>query len=301
VKLGLGMLLLLGQACNQEQHSIRVLCSTSLAPAVREIATRFEQNNPAARVELTVLTDLQAISRLRAEKGIADLLAIADRTLAERLIELQLGGEFSLLAGDEIVLATIRNDLWNTPAKVADWTLNWVHLIFQSGLSFASADPDRESLGYLTKLSWKLAEIHYNRQGLYQRFLLNLAAERGSWESLQLLQEVEAGRIDLAFVFLSTALQRNLPHLRFPPEVSLGSATYAELYSRVFEKLPGGEGEPEWEIAGNPIRYAVALMTPEDPWAGRFQEFLFSQESKSLLRAMGYREVPFEVVRPNRR
>ena len=295
------MLLLVGHACNQEQHSIRVLCSTSLAPAVQEIATRFEQNNPAARVELTVITDLQAIARLRAEKGIADLLAIADRTLAERLIELQLGREFSLLAGDEIVLATARNDLWNTPAKVADWTLNWIRLIFQSELSFASADPDRESLGYLTKLSWKLAEIHYNRQGVYQRFLLHVAEERGSWDTSLLLQAVEAGRIDLAFVFLSTALQRNLPHLRLPPEVSLGSATHTELYSRVFEQIPGGEGDREWEIAASPIRYAVALLTPEDRWARQFQEFLFSQESKSLLRAMGYRDVPLEVVRPKRR
>ncbi len=298
--LGLAALLLAGQDCSQDQHRIDVLCSTGLAPAVREIADRFEQNNPAARVELTVLPDLDAISQLRVGVGSIDLVAIADPALVEHFLDLQLGAEYSLLAGDEVVLATGRSDIWSTSREVAEWNLNWLSLIFDSNLSFASADPDRDSLGYFTKLSWKLAEIHYDRQGLYRRFLLHLATAERRLEGLRLVQELESGRIDLAFIFLSTALQRNLNHLRLPPEVSLGSAAHSDLYSRVFEQISGPEGEIALEISASPIRYAVALLEPEDAWARRFQDFLFSRESKSLLRAMGYRDVPLEVVRSKR-
>lgn len=286
---------LLAGRCSEERQELVFFHSESLEAAAHEIGARFEENHPSVFILYRSAPDLELLqSVLSGNKP--DLIAVADGRLIGKLLIPQRCSDYSLIGGDEIVLATDRGDLWNSQHELSHWRENWIDLIFRSGLRFAIADPDRDSLGYYSRLAWKLAEIHYDRQGLYQSFLLHMEEPRAG--PRELVAALRQGEVDLIFAYRSTAINSGLKYISLPPQVSLGAAAYAQDYGRVFESIQGPSSSFRGQITGQRIRYAFAPLNPVADWARRFLENLESLESLNLFRALGYADLPVEKVDP---
>ena len=220
-----------------------------------------------------------------------DLLLTADHRLLDRFIVPDRAHRYYELVGNEMVLAGARNAAWIE----GEWRDDWYSNLLDH--TFGISDPARDPAGYFAHLVWKLAEINYNRPGLYRALSSRLDSRWMRPKSSELVALLEVGVLDFAFLYLSTAVQNNLPYLRFPPQVSLGDPAYGEVYARVFTPIPSPHNpQLQIEIQGAPIRAGVALLRPGRKAAASLLEFLIGSEAQGLFRGLGYTGIPVREI-----
>ena len=278
-------------SCGTPVERLVVFHAGSLARLVQELSRRFEGNHPTIRIDSESSGSLDAIRKVTDLGRTCDLLLTADHRLLDRYIVPARALRYHQLVGNEIVLAGARNAAWIESEWRDDWHSNLL------AHTFGISDPARDPAGYFAHLVWKLAEIHYNRPGLYRALSSRLDPRWMRPKSSELVALLQVGVLDFAFLYLSTALQNNLPYLRFPPQVSLGDAAYSEVYARVFITIPSPDDQQHHiEIQGAPIRAGVALLQPARPAAASFLEFLISSEAQGLFRELGYTRIPVREI-----
>lgn len=282
-------------ACSGSRSEVVIFHAGSLAPLIKELAQRFESNHPDTVILAESSGSLDAIRKVTELGKNCDLAATADELLVERFL-VPRGARGFLFLGNEMVLATARDDLLSGAEEQRQWKEDWYERLFSGGYSYGTSDPNRDPAGYYARLVWKLAEIHYNRPGLYRRFVGRF---QESWlrpKSSDLLALLETGNLDFAFLYKSAALQNNLRFVALPPEVSLGEDSYADFYAQAFVQVQGETPESSLEITGRPIRYSIALLNPSNAQAQQFLRFFLSQESQNLYRELGYAVVKVREI-----
>ena len=279
----------LSVGCGNPEETVAVFHAGSLSPLIQEIFHRFRQNHPGVVLQSEASGSLDAIRKITELNKPCDLVAVADSRLIERISQVP---RYHIFLGNELVLATAKKEFLQGPPDNKVWEENWSEMISSGEYTYGISDPDRDPAGYYAHLAWKLAEIHYRRPGLYQRFLEGLDERWLRPKSSELVALLESHALDFAFLYKSTALQNNLEFLTFPAQVSLAEDTYRDLYSRVFLQVTAEQPGSTFEITGTPIRYGIAQTNPGNPWAGRLLDFFLSPEVQQLYRELGYLSVP---------
>ena len=278
-------------SCGKADQRVLVFHAGSLSQLVEEIARRFEESHPTVRIDSESSGSLDAIRKVTDLGRACDLLLTADHRLLARFIVPDRAFRYHKLVGNEMVLAGARNATWVEREWRDDWYSNLL------GHTFGISDPARDPAGYFAHLVWKLAEIHYNRPGLYRSLSSRLDSRWMRPKSSELVALLEVGVLDFAFLYLSTAVQNHLPYLRFPPQVSLGDPAYGEVYARVFTLIPSPDHpQLKIEIQGAPIRAGVALLRPDREAATSLLKFLISSEAQEMFRGLGYTGIPVREI-----
>ena len=278
-------------SCGKDYERVLVLHAGSLSRLVEEITRRFEENHPSIRIDSEASGSLDAIRKVTELGRACDLLLTADHRLLERFILPHRALRYWELVGNEMVLAGARNLAW----AEGQWRDNWYSNL--PGYTFGISDPARDPAGYFAHLVWKLAEVHYNRPGLYRTLSGRLDSRWIRPRSSELVALLEVGVLNFAFLYLSTAVQHHLRYLRLAPQISLGDPAYREAYGRVFTPIPSPENPRlQIEIQGAPIRAGVALLRPGNGAAALFLDFLISSEAQELFRELGYTRIPVREV-----
>ena len=274
-------------SCGTPAERVVVFHAGSLARLVQELSQRFEGNHPTIRIDSESSGSLDAIRKVTDLDRACDLLLTADHRLLDQYILPDRALRYHQLVGNEMVLAGARHAAW----IASDWRDDWHSNLL--GHSFGISDPARDPAGYFAHLVWKLAEIHYKRPGLYRALSSRLDPRWMRPKSSALVALLQVGVLDFAFLYLSTALQNDLPYLRFPPQVSLGDPAYGAAYARVFITISSPHDQhSQTEIQGAPIRAGVALLRPDREASASFLAFLISSEAQALSRGLGYTEIP---------
>ena len=279
--------------CGNPEGTVVVFHAGSLSPLIQETFHRFRQNHPGVVLQSEASGSLDAIRKITELNKPSDLVAVADYRLIERISQVP---RYHIFLGNELVLATAKKDFLLGPPDNKVWEENWSEMISSGEYTYGISDPDRDPAGYYTHLAWKLAEIHYDRPGLYQRFLDAFDERWMRPKSSELVALLQTHSLDFAFLYKSTAVQNNLEFLSLPTQVSLAEDTYRDLYSSVFLQVTAEQPGSTIEITGTPIRYGIALTNPDNPWAARLLDFFLSPEVQQLYRELGYRSVPLLEV-----
>ncbi len=278
-------------SCGRPVKRVLVFHAGSLALLLGEVSKRFERNHPAIRIDSESSGSLDAIRKVTDLGRSCDILITADHRLLDRSIVPERAPGYFQLVGNEMVLAGSTGN-----RELPGWREEWHYPLLDR--PFGISDPTRDPAGYFAHLVWKLSEIHYNRPGLYRALSRRLDPRWMRPKSAELVSLLQAGVLDFAFLYLSTALQSNLPYLRLPPQISLGDPAYAEAYSRVFIEVPSPEPERRSEVQGAPIRAGVALLAPLGSAASSFLDFLISGEAQQLFPELGYTQIPIRRIIP---
>lgn len=293
--LGMGALLAFA-TCQGEPHKVVVFHTSSLSPLLQTVSRRFEANNPDVAILAEAAGSLDTIGKVTDLGRACDLLAIADHRLIARLLmpeRIQVGYEF---LGNELVLAASERRLFEPLTRQPRRRKDWFELLIGGTHSYGVSDPDQDPAGYYTQLSWKLAELHYNRTALYRRLINGLDPRWVRPRSTELVDLLKNKTVDFAFLYKSVALQNGLDFVDLPAQVSLSEPTYAELYAQVSLRVGGDRSGSVMEVSGGLIRYGICLVSQDNPWAVRFLDYVLSTEAQSLYRELGYQSIDIREI-----
>ena len=285
------ILIALLTSCQSQITTITFFHSDCLSPLVKTVSHRFEMLHPKIVVLSEASGSLDTIRKLTVQGQIPDLLAVSDLRLIKLFLDRNQLGKAFVFLGNEIVLAARDQQLLKEVNQSARSRKDWHEVIMDKQYSYGIANPDRDSAGYYSHLTWKLTEILYSRPGLYRRLLNGLDSHWIYPESSKLVSLLQNQLLDLAFLYRSTALQNGLSYLDLPPQISLGEMAYQNNYSQVFIRILGDNTNSVVELGGVPIRYGVALMSKRNPLAELFLDYLLSYKVRALYRELGYRNI----------
>jgi len=263
-------LTLLAIGCRSRSEVV-VFCAASLQPVLTDAAAQFERNHSGVHVQIHPSGSLVAARKL-SELGMrADVVALADTEIIDRMLMPQHAGWAIDIATNEIVLAH-RDHSAFTDEITGD---NWPEILQRDGVRLGCTDPETAPLGYRTRLVWQLAERsgRYGGAGtaLADRLRARCADEHVATDENELVGLLEARAIEYAFVYRSTAEAHHLKITPLPEGVSLSGAavTYGVTVPRRARNTAGGaafvafllgdDGQRLLERAGfTPLRPAPA-------------------------------------------
>ena len=275
-----------GDKSKPEKPQLRVFVADSLLRPFNALGKAFEKTRPVEMVQIPSGSVLAA-RKISENNDQADVLAVADRFVIDKLLRPKFADWYICFATNEIGIAY--TDASKGAAELT--TGKWWEILSREGVKVAAANPYHDPCGYWTELCWTLADRHYppDQGGGRIADLMHAKCGQGGdrrSDSEQLLQLVEsAGGIDYAFVYRSQALQHNLAFHRLPPEVNLGDVKQVSRYRQVEIDLPGLGNSAGIKKRGDLICYAVTIpLNAKRPELGvSYVEFLLSPEGRSQI------------------
>jgi molybdate/tungstate transport system substrate-binding protein len=267
-----------------------VFYASSLSAVLGDAAEAFHKMNPLLRVRLEP-SGSQVAARKVAELGMrADIVAVADAALIEKMMIPTHATWNAIFATNEIVLAHKDHSKW-TDQITAD---NWPEILLREGVRLGRADPDTAPIGYQTLMTWQLAEASGaygpTGMGLAAKLAAQCSAAHVTHDEAELLGLLESRAIDYAFLFRSTAEDHHLKILSLPPEINLSRQDLSARYAAARVEVRMKQGQGNARIAGGPVTYGLTIPSdaPHADAAARFVAFLFGDKGRRVLERRGF-------------
>lgn len=278
-----------GAACAPAPR-IDVVAAASLRPLV-EAAASAAAASGATAVPVRVQTGgSAALARRVAELDLhADLLLLADGALFDELLadwsDFWIG-----FASDRLVIAYTEGSRYAAQLDAQRWPA----ILLRPDVDVAMADPDLAPVGYRTLQALRLWDLSNPQDPVADRLL---AAARANYrpDVAEMLAPLQAGAVDYAFLYRSTALQAGLRMLALPPEVDLGDPSMAAAYARVEVLVAGDTPSARVIRRGAPIEFGIAPGRGASVAADDLLRWILGPEGREWLRAAGF-GVPARVV-----
>lgn len=233
--------------------ALKILHAGALRKPVKECIHILWQKYPGLPVELEY-SGSRACAKAVAAGKIVDVIALADYRVFNDLLIPQYVDTSFVFAVDQMVLAF---DEFAPDAGIIS-EQNWMDILpGNPDIRYARSDHRLDPCGYRTMMLWQLAEVYYQKPGLYRRL-------EDGWsnlypKSLDLAVALMQGKVDYGFEYLSVARQMGLQYIQFPPEINLSDPRFADSYARARVVIEGSYPELETEITGAPIEFSVAI------------------------------------------
>jgi molybdate/tungstate transport system substrate-binding protein len=284
------MMILVLCGCNHREgegnrREVIIFHAGSLTMPIHEIADAFEKEHPGIKILLEAAGSRECARKITELKKPCDIIAVADYFVIESLLIPDYANWLVQFAGNSMCLA------FTERSRFADKidTVNWHKILLNDSVFYGRSDPDSDPCGYRTIHTVKLAEKHYELNGLAEQLLTkdNRFIRPKETDLLPLLQ---SHAIDYIFIYLSVALQHNLNYLILPAGINLGDARFDSLYATVSVELSGKLPGETILQRGEPMVYGLSM-----PYNGhnekdalKFVEFMLNpQKGLAILEKNG--------------
>ncbi len=174
--------------------------------------------------------------------------------------------------------------------QAADGHLPWYDVLSKPGLRFGRTDPVVDPQGRNIIFTLQLAARYYHRPGLLRDILGENLNPRQIFSEASLLSRLEAGQVDAASSYLSSAQSRHLPYILLPREINLGApGLWASWYRHAQLNLRLADGQ-RMVLHPQPLVFYAAVLanSPHPALARQFVRFLLSPAAQKVFRENGY-------------
>ena len=288
------LLLLFALGCDR-RGEIVVFHATSLRRVFSDAAEELAREAPRWRVRLEPSGSQVAARKITELGARADVIAVADARVVDRMLVPRHAGFTLDFATNEIVLA--HKDHSRFTDEISTATLAAV--LSRDGVRLGCVDPDLAPIGYHTLLAWRLCEAPLGAPGLAARLRARCAREHVMPDETELLALLEARAVDYVFLYRSTAEDHHLKITALPDACSLGRPDLAAAYSAAEVEVRMAQGSPRTRIHGAPIVYGLTIpdSAPNPAGAKRFVALLLGETGRRLLTRAGFRPLRPAVAR----
>jgi len=277
-------------ACRSHTTEVVVFHASSLSAVLGDAAEAFAKVNPRLRIRLEP-SGSQVAARKVSELGMrADIVAVADASLIDKMLIPSHATWNALFATNEIVIAHKDHSKWTDQLTAR----NWPEILARDGVRLGRADPDTAPIGYQTLMVWQLAEASgvYGSSGaqLTSTLMARCSKDHVVHDEAELLALLESRSIDYAFLFRSTAEDHHLKILALPPEMNLSRQDQAARYRSAQVEIRMKQGQGGTRIVGAPVTYGLVIPTraPHPGEAARFTAFLLGDSGRRLFERRGF-------------
>jgi molybdate/tungstate transport system substrate-binding protein len=263
--------------------SFNVLHAGALRKPIKECIHLLMEKYPGLHVELDYAGS-RACAKAVAEGKMVDVIALADHDVFNDILIPAFVDTSFVFATDQMVLAF---DEFSPESNNINGS-NWMDvLLSHHNVKYTRSDHNLDPCGYRALMLWQLAEVFYNRDGIYTR--LNNNCHNLYPKSIDIAVALLEGKVDYGFCYMSVASQMNLKYIQFPPEINLSDPRLADYYARARVTVEGSYAGLETEIRGAPIEFAVAIPknSNQKELAREFINILTSRQGETILEQNG--------------
>ena len=157
----------------QQVQTLKVFHAGSLAVPLEEAEKQFEAQYPNVDVQRESMGSIAAIRQVTDVGKRGDVVASADYTLIPSMMYPEYADWVVRFATNDLVLA------YNPEkSRYADEIThdNWYEILRRDGVVFAFSNPNLDPCGYRAVMVFKLAELHYDDEKIFNDLILNNTA-----------------------------------------------------------------------------------------------------------------------------
>ncbi|MBL8961956.1 MAG: extracellular solute-binding protein [Gemmatimonadetes bacterium] len=255
-----------------------VFAAGSLARSLGAAADSF-----AARTGQVVSVEpagsLDLARRITELGQVPDVIALADEDVFPKLLMPAHVTWYARFARNRMVLARAAD----RPSVQAD--SGWWQAIMGSAARVGRSDPDLDPGGYRALMLFDLAERHLARPGLAASLLAASPPKYVRPKSAELVALLQAGELDYAWMYESSARGARLPFDTFAVAIDLSREADSTWYATSAVRVAGAARGDTIEVRGAPIRYglSIPIAAPRAAAGAKFVEFLLSEDGRRIL------------------
>lgn len=261
-----------------ESRILRIFHAGSLSVPLKQVAERFEEENPGIRVILEPSGSILAVRKITELHKTADILMTADYRLINDMMMPSYADFNIAFASNKMVLA------YTDKSKHSDEinSENWFKILMREDVKYGFSNPNNDPCGYRSLIVLAFAEKYYGLDLLKELIVdeSNIVEEKSGEEyfiyvpkdfapkpgsnlvirskSVDLIALLESGALDYAFEYRSVAMQHGLKYVELPPQIDLSDPKFDDEYGRVHVFLFYGT-EKQKEIVGKSIVYGLTI------------------------------------------
>jgi len=261
---------------------LEVLAAGSLARPLRAALDSFTART-GIPYTLEAAGSLELARRLTDLGKTADLVALADEEVFPRFLIPSHVSWYARFARNRLVLAHAPRARALGEASGDGWRT----VLPREEVEVGRADPDLDPAGYRTLMLFQLAEEWYDEPGLARRLEASSPRRHVRPKSAELVALLQAGELDYAWMYESTARGARLPFIVLPPAIDLGEESRAASYQVARVRVLGTRVGDTLEMRGMPIRYGITIprTAPHAAAAAELLRFLLSGDGHAAMRA----------------
>jgi len=290
------------------QTVMNVFHAGSLSVPFERFEREFEAAHPRVDLRRQACGSAMAVRQVTELGKTADIVASADY----RLIDEMMIGVEPKWADWNLLFA--RNSICITLSRAAAREIdskNRLAELANPERRIAMSNPNHDPCGYRTLVTLFLAQERLGAGGLFDDLVLansNIEVESAGGRTLlkvptdlavagnlvvrpketDLIPLLQAGAVDILFIYRSVAVQHDLPFVELPAEVNLSDPGREEAYNRVGVVLNADSPNPV-EVTAGAIIYGITIPVnaPNPLLAREFVELLISQKGAAILDECG--------------
>ncbi len=291
------------------KNKIIIFHAGSLSVPFEKIAKAFERQRPNYVVVREASGSRMAARKITDLHRPCDVMASADYSVINNLLIDTHNAKFNaLFATNEMAI------VFTDKSKYANiiTAKNWPDILLKKGVIVGHSNPNDDPCGYRAMLVTKLAGKYYHIKHLFKKLLGYPGYYKEGMEKAgkvivrpketDLLALLQMHNIDYIFLYKSVAIQHHLKYIELPPEISLSSKKYSNLYKTVSFKVTGKEPGTFIIKKGAPMIYGITIPqnsnSPADKSGAQlFVKFVLSAKGQKLMKSCGQGVInPPEII-----
>lgn len=288
---------------NKSQEKLVIFHAGSLSVPIAEIGKDFKKVR-GVEIQSEASGSVEAIRKVTELGKKADIIAVSDYSLIEKMLIPDYADFCILFARNEIVLAYSEGSKYSEEISSSNW-----FDILQRDVKFGFSDPNADPCGYRALMTIKLAEAYYGKRVFKELIEANsnirsnestvFVPERIQTNEKIVLRPKEADlnalvqikAVDYIFTYKSLAKSHGLSFIELPAEINLGNYEKASYYALV------GAIVKNETIKGEPIVYGVTVLkdAPNKKLAFEFLALMLGDSGREAFERNYHETMPPKV------
>ncbi|MFW6147315.1 MAG: tungstate ABC transporter substrate-binding protein WtpA [Thermodesulfobacteriota bacterium] len=256
--MAIAMILVLpqGNALADVSGKVIIFNAGSLTMPLAQMEKEFEAKHPGVDVLREAGGSQKCARKITDLKKPCDIMASADYKVIDKLLIPNHADWNVRFATNQLVLCYTDKSKYAGEVNAN----NWYDILSRKGVIWGHSDPNLDPCGYRALMVLQLAEIYYNKSGLYDRLVSNRPKENIRPKSVELVSLLQTGNMDYAWEYLSVAVQHELQYILLPDEINLGNYRFDEFYSQAVVKVTGKQPGTFMDMKGGSVTYGVTMI-----------------------------------------
>ncbi len=288
---------------------IIVFHAGSLSVPFEKISKAFEKQYPQYKIIREPSGSRMAARKISDIHKPCDVIASADYSVIDKLLIATNNAKFNaLFATNSMAVVFTDNSRY---AETINKN-NWVDILTKSDVVVGHSNPNDDPCGYRAMLTSLLAQKYYHKKDFFKSLFGYPGYYKPGMEKkgkvivrpkeTDLIALLETHNIDYIFLYKSVAIQHNLKYINLPPQVSLSSKKYADLYKTVSFKVSGKKPGKMITKIGEPMIYGITIPQNSNSPINRkgaklFVNFVLSKKGAKIMKECGQGVVEPPIIK----